>query len=160
MKLLLITLILLPFIEIAVAIQVGGSIGALNTILLMIVSAILGIYFVRQQGIQTLTNFQRNAQLGRLELGSLLSGVLLAIAGLALIIPGFITDGFGLLLLFPPIRKIILLLFVRFSANNLHFRSANSQNANSFNTVEGHYEDITESKSKAHLSNSEKVDKS
>ena len=103
----------LPALEIFVLIKIGGQIGALNTVALIFLTAIIGIYFAKLQGIQTLKSGMVNLYQNRIPIYEMLSGASIAIAALLLIIPGFVTDLFGLLLLIPFTRKIFLNLALK-----------------------------------------------
>ena len=88
-------------------IKIGGKIGALNTVALIFLTAIIGIYFAKLQGVKTLKSGMVNLYQNKVPAYELLSGASIAIAALLLIIPGFFTDFFGFLLLIPFTRKII-----------------------------------------------------
>ena len=100
-------LIGLPALEIFFMIKIGGQIGAFNTIALVFLTAIIGIYYARIQGIQTLKSGIINIYQNKAPVYELMSGASIACAALLLIIPGFLTDGIGFLLLMPFTRKII-----------------------------------------------------
>ena len=99
--------IALPTLEIFLMIKIGGKIGALNTVALIFLTAIIGIYFAKLQGVKTLKSGMVNLYQNKVPAYELLSGASIAIAALLLIIPGFFTDFFGFLLLIPFTRKII-----------------------------------------------------
>ena len=103
----------LPALEIFLMIKIGGGIGALNTISLIFLTAIIGIYYARIQGIQTLKSGILNLYQNRAPINELISGASIAFAALLLIIPGFITDLFGFLLLIPLTRNAIFKLAIR-----------------------------------------------
>ena len=98
----------LPIAEIAVFIMVGGAIGVLPTIALVLLAAVAGISIIRRQGIQTLARLQASLDAGGDPAGPLANGALLAIAGILLFVPGFLTDGLGLLLLIPAVRSALI----------------------------------------------------
>ena len=98
----------IPAIEIFFLIKVGTKIGALSTIALIFLTAVIGVYFAKLQGIQTLRAGIINLYQNKTAIYELLSGASIAIAAFMLIIPGFITDAFGFFLLIPITRKIIL----------------------------------------------------
>ena len=108
MNTILISIIALPIIEILLFIKIGENIGALNTILLIIFTAIVGLYFARIEGIRTIKSGFFNIYQNKLPIYEILSGASIAVAALFLIIPGFFTDTIGFLLLIPFTRKIIL----------------------------------------------------
>ena len=94
-------------------IKIGGQIGAFNTIALVFFTAIVGIYYARIQGIQTLKSGIKNIYQNKAPVYELMSGASIACAALLLIIPGFLTDGIGLLLLLPFSRKILFKIIFR-----------------------------------------------
>tara|TARA_Y100000816_G_C25532905_1_gene289690 strand:- start:49 stop:414 length:366 start_codon:yes stop_codon:yes gene_type:complete len=93
-------------------IKIGGIIGALNTVSLIFLTAIIGIYFARQQGIQTIKNGLANLYKNELPVYEIISGASIAIAALLLIVPGFLTDLIGFLLLIPLSRKLLIMIFL------------------------------------------------
>ena len=97
----------IPAIEIFLLIKIGGQIGALNTVALIFLTAVIGIYFAKLQGIQTLKSGMVNLYQNRMPIYEIMSGASIAVAALLLIIPGFFTDFFGFLLLIPFTRKIL-----------------------------------------------------
>ena len=98
----------IPALEIFLLIKIGGQIGALNTIALILLTAIIGIYFAKLQGVQTLKSGMLNLYQNKIPIYEMISGASIALAALLLIIPGFFTDFFGFLLLVPFTRKILL----------------------------------------------------
>ena len=103
----------IPILEIILMIEIGGRIGALNTVLLTFLTAITGIYFARREGLKTVQTGILNLYKNRLPVFEMVSGASIAIAALLLIVPGFFTDGVGFLLLIPFTRKIIINFFVK-----------------------------------------------
>jgi UPF0716 protein FxsA len=99
-------LVIVPLVEIAVLIQVGSWMGVLNTIALLVTISVLGAWLVKRQGIGLARRVQLELQAGRMPAGALLDGFLLLVAGVLLVIPGFVTDAIGLLLLLPPSRAL------------------------------------------------------
>ena len=97
----------LPALEIFLMIKIGGKIGALNTISLIFLTAIIGLYLARIQGVQTLRSGIKNLYLNKEPIYELISGASIAFAALLLIIPGFFTDLIGFILLIPFTRKIV-----------------------------------------------------
>ena len=102
----LILILGIPLIEIYLFIKVGSQIGALNTILLILVTAILGIWYARYEGFNTLRSGMSQLIKNELPLYEIVSGAAIAFAALLLILPGFATDVIGILLVFPVTRKI------------------------------------------------------
>ena len=129
------TIILVPIIEIYILIKVGSEIGALFTILLIFTTAIVGVYYAKYEGLNTLKS--GFAQLSKNETPAyeVISGAAIAFAALLLIIPGFATDVMGFLLIFPLSRKFILNKFSK------KF-SPKKQGRNNF--IDGEFEDIDE----------------
>ena len=129
----LFSIILVPVIEIYLFIKIGAQIGAITTILLIFITAVLGVYYARYEGLNTLrAGF---TQLSKQETPTyeIISGAAIALAALFLIIPGFATDIFGFLLIFPFTRKFILNKFSKkFSTKK------NKKN----NFIDGEFEDI------------------
>jgi UPF0716 protein FxsA len=100
----------LPALEIFLLIKIGGQVGALNTVALIFLTAIIGIYFAKLQGIQTLKSGMVNLYQNKMPVYEMMSGASIAIAALLLIIPGFFTDLVGFLLLIPFTRRIFFKL--------------------------------------------------
>ena len=95
---------LIPVAEIYLIIKLGGMLGAFNTVVLIILTGIVGASLARIQGIETMSRVRRNMENGIMPAEELIDALLIFIAGLVLLTPGFITDTAGLLLLFPPTR--------------------------------------------------------
>lgn len=94
-------------LEIFVFIEVGSAIGAWSTIVLIVLGAMVGLSLVRIQGFHTLMEMQRKASLGEPPAKEMLGGIILALSGVLLVLPGFVSDIIGLLLLLPPVRQAI-----------------------------------------------------
>ena len=103
----LLLLIGIPVVEIYLFIKIGSQIGALNTILLIFITAFLGILYARYEGFNTLKSAMSQVVKNELPVYEIISGAALAFAAVLLILPGFATDFFGLLIIFPPTRKLI-----------------------------------------------------
>ena len=108
MNSLLLIIIGFPILEIALMIKIGKSVGILNTILLIFFTAIVGIYYARIEGLNTIKSGMVNMYQNKLPFYEMISGASIALAAVLLILPGFISDAIGFLLLFPFTRKIIL----------------------------------------------------
>ena len=104
----------IPLIEIYLFIKVGAQIGAFNTVLLILITAIVGVWYARYEGFNTLRSGMSQIIKNEIPLYEIISGAAIAFAALLLIIPGFATDLMGLLMIFPPTRKLI---FLKFSKN-------------------------------------------
>ena len=109
----------LPALEIFLMIKIGGKIGALTTIGLIFTTAVVGVYFARIQGIQTLRSGLANVYQNRAPIYELISGASIALASLLLIIPGFLTDLIGFLLLIPFTRHAFLKIFLNKNKTNI-----------------------------------------
>ena len=107
MNTLLLIILFVPLIEIYLFIQIGGQIGAFNTILIILLTAVIGIYFVRLQGLTTLKSGVTQLYRNQIPIYEMMSGAALAVAALLLIIPGFATDVIGFLLILPFTRNLI-----------------------------------------------------
>ena len=100
----------IPALEIFLMIKIGGEIGALNTVALIFLTAIIGVYYARVQGLQTLRSGITNLYQNKVPVYELISGASIAIAALLLIIPGFFTDALGFILLIPFTRNMLFKL--------------------------------------------------
>ena len=98
--------------------QSGGQVGALNTVALIFLTAIIGLYFAKHQGIQTLKSGMINLYQNKIPIYEMMSGASIALAALLLIVPGFFTDFMGFLLLVPITRNILLKLALRKKIKN------------------------------------------
>ena len=98
----------IPALEVFLMIKIGGKIGALNTVSLIFLTAIIGIYFAKLEGIKTMRSGVVNIYQNKIPIYEMISGASIAIAALLLIIPGFFTDIIGFLLLIPFTRKILI----------------------------------------------------
>ena len=129
----LLLIIFIPLIEIFLFIKIGSQIGALNTIFLILMTAILGVYYVRYEGFNTLRSGISQIMKNELPINEIISGATLAFAAILLILPGFATDFLGLLLIFPYTRKFIIK-----NISNKYSKKNNKEK----NFIEGEYEDI------------------
>ena len=103
----------IPALEILIMIKIGQYVGALNTVLLIFFTAIVGVYYARIQGMSTLRSAFQNVYRNKVPIYEMLSGASIAIAAFLLIIPGFLTDVLGFALLIPLSRRIILNLIIK-----------------------------------------------
>lgn len=131
-------LIFIPLIEIYFMIKIGTVIGAFNTILATLMTAAVGLYFVRMQGISMLYSAANTVRNNQEPLKEVLNGFCLIIAAILLIVPGFFTDTIGVLLLIPFSRNIILKIFG--SDTNIQKK----QDQDNTNTIEIQAEEIDE----------------
>ena len=96
---------IIPVIEIYVLVSVGSVIGSMNTVVLVLLSAFVGAWLARQQGMSTMLRLRACMQQGIMPAEEILDAVLIFVAGAVLLTPGFVTDALGLLILFPPTRN-------------------------------------------------------
>ena len=108
MNTLLLIVVGLPILEITLMINIGQQIGALNTVLIIFFTAIVGVYYAKIEGINTIKSGMTNLYKNKIPFYEMLSGASIAIAAILLILPGFISDIIGFLLLIPFTRKIII----------------------------------------------------
>jgi UPF0716 protein FxsA len=134
MNTLLLLIIGIPIIEVYLFIKIGSQIGAFNTILLIFITAFFGIIYARYEGFNTLKSGMSQIVKNELPVYEIISGAALAFASLLLILPGFATDLLGLLIIFPPTRKLI---FKRVSTTQ-------KSNDKKHDFINGEYEDIEE----------------
>jgi UPF0716 protein FxsA len=128
MQLTLLIFILLPLVEIYLMIKIGSIIGAFNTITITIITAIVGVYFAKLQGLSTLKLAVENLRVNKSSVGEILGGFCLVIAAFLLILPGFLTDFIGFLLLIPYTRNLILKKFIpRTQENNIDIIEINPE---------------------------------
>lgn len=99
--------LVVPIVELAVIIQVGQSIGVLNTIALLLVVSIVGSWLVKREGLGVWRRFRQQMESGRVPGKEVADGMMIMLAGALLISPGFVTDCLGILLLLPPVRAAI-----------------------------------------------------
>ena len=139
MNTLLISIILVPIIEIYLFIKIGSQIGAFSTIFLIFVTAVVGIIYARYEGLNTLRSGFTQLVKNELPAYEMISGAAIAFAALLLIIPGFATDALGFLILFPITRK---LLFKKFSKN------ISKSSTKKENFIDGEFQDIEDDNDK------------
>ena len=134
MNSLLLALILIPAIEIYLFIKIGASIGAFKTLLLIFLTAFIGIYYARAEGLSTLNQGIRKMVKNEMPAYEMISGALIAIGAIFLIIPGFATDLFGFLIIFPVTRKLMFKKFIN--------KSNRSEAEIKKEFIEGEYKDL------------------
>ena len=135
----LILIVGIPIIEIYLFIKIGSQIGAFNTVLLILVTAVVGVGYARYEGYNTLKTGMSQLVKNELPVYELISGATLAFAALLLIMPGFATDLIGILLIVPFTRKFILKKFIK--------KHDKTKKKNT-NYIDGDYEDISEDNDK------------
>jgi UPF0716 protein FxsA len=134
--------LLIPLFEVMVFIQVGGQIGALWTILLTLATAVTGVYLVKTQGIRTFMAAKTQLSQGETPAMAVVEGILLLLAGVMLVIPGFISDALGGLMLLPFVRQTVagmVLEKVFIARANQASQAGRSQNGHGGETIEGHF---------------------
>ena len=129
----LLTLILVPIIEIYLFIKIGSQIGAFNTIFLIFATAVIGVFYARYEGLNTLRSGIMQLIKNEIPIYELISGAAITFAALLLIIPGFATDIIGFLLIFPFSRKFIL----RILSSKLQMKKKTNEKF-----IDGEYEEI------------------
>jgi UPF0716 protein FxsA len=134
MNTLLLLIILVPTIEIYLFIKIGSQIGAFSTISLIFITAFLGIIYARYEGFNTLKSGMSQIVKNEIPIYEIVSGAALAFAAFLLILPGFATDILGLLIIFPPTRKLLL----------KKVSTKYSENKKKQDIIEGEFEDIDE----------------
>ena len=133
MNTVLLSIILIPAFEVYLFIKIGSNIGALNTILLIFITALIGIFYARYEGLNTIRSGFAQLVKNELPAYEIISGAAITFAAILLIIPGFATDLFGFLIIFPLTRKLIFGKFIKKFNNNKIKKD---------NFVEGEFEDI------------------
>ena len=131
----LIALIFVPIVEIYLFIKIGGQIGAFNTISLIFITAIIGVFYARYEGLNTLRSGFSQLIKNEAPIYEIISGAAIAFAALLLIVPGFATDLLGFLLIFPVTRKLFFGKFIKKFKNETKIKKP---------YIEGEFEDIEE----------------
>ena len=139
MNSILFTIIFVPIIEIYLLIKIGSHIGAIITILLIFTTAIIGVYYAKYEGLNTLKSGFLQLSKNESPTYEVISGAAIAFAALLLIIPGFVTDVLGFLLIFPISRKFIF---------NLLSKKMKSKDSIKNNFIDGDFEDIEDDNDK------------
>ena len=134
MNSLILLILLVPIVEIYLFIKIGSQIGAFNTISLIFITAIVGIYYAKYEGLNTLKSAIKQIVQNEIPIYEIISGAALAFAALLMILPGFLTDIIGLFIIFPWTRQIF---FKKISKKNYKDKK---------NFIEGEYEDIDDKK--------------
>jgi len=130
MNTIILLIIAVPLIEIYLFIKIGSQIGAFNTISLILITAVLGVIYARYEGFNTLKSGIKQLMNNEVPIYEIISGAALTFAALLLILPGFATDFFGILIIFPITRKIFLKKFKK------------KYTKNKKNLIDGEYEDL------------------
>ena len=135
----LLSIILIPILEIYLFIKIGSQIGAFNTILLVFITAIIGVYYAKYEGLNTIRSGFMQIIKNQVPAYEIISGAAIAFAALLLIIPGFATDFLGFLLIFPITRKLIF--------GNLSNKFKKNEDKKK-NYIDGEFEDIEDDNDK------------
>lgn len=135
MPLLFLLFILVPFIEIWGILTVGSWIGAMPTLLVIVLTALAGSFLLKREGIQTLTRAKSKLNAGQMPMHEMLEGILLAVAGALLLTPGFFTDFVGLFLLLPLGRNLI----IRELSKRMVVAQMGTSDTTSYRVVEGEF---------------------
>ena len=135
MRLLFIVLLLIPAIEIGLFIEAGSRIGTLNTLLLIITTAVIGVALIRQQGLQTVFRAREKMSHGETPAYEMLEGMFYALAGLLLLTPGFFTDTIGFLFLIPFLRRLLISRMTNMTSVYSYSQPQNESNR----TIEGEF---------------------
>ena len=138
MNSILLAIILIPVLEIYLFIKIGSQIGAITTILLIFTTAIIGIYYAKYEGLNTIKSGFIQISKNQTPAYEVISGAAIAFAAVLLIVPGFATDIVGILLIFPLSRKFIFSLFEK--------KISGKQEKNNF--IDGEFEDIEDDNDK------------
>ena len=135
MNTVLLSVILIPVLEIYLFIKVGAQIGAFNTILLIFITAVIGVYYAKYEGLNTIKSGFIQIFKNEVPAYEIISGAAIAFAAILLIIPGFATDFLGFFLIFPLSRKLLLKNFSKKFEKNKNMKN---------NFIDGEFEDIDE----------------
>lgn len=144
MRIALIVFILFPIAEMMLLIEIGSQIGTLITIGMVFLTAIIGVNLIRKQGAQTMLRAQDKIRQGAVPANEMLEGLMLGFAGVCLLVPGFVSDTIGALLLLPVFRKSIAAIFlVKFISSKVNMHAAWNRNGSAFkqegDTFEGEF---------------------
>ena len=112
LHLLLLLFVAVPLVEIWLLLEVGGVIGAVPTIGLVVLTAVVGAALVRAQGFSTIMQVRRSMEAGEIPAVAIIEGIFLLVAGALLLTPGFVTDAIGFGCLVPPLRRTLILRFI------------------------------------------------
>ncbi len=156
----LLLLIGVPTLEVFVFIEIGGQIGLFNTVSIICITAIIGTYLLRRQGLSVLNRVQHSLSKNELPVKEIVDGVFLLIAGILLLTPGFVTDGIGFILFVPLIRLLLGQYFLIYLSKKGHNQPWDNTNQNEsqqhFNTnsnqndtiIDGNFEEIDDEQKK------------
>ena len=151
MRLPFILFIIFPFIELVILLQVADEIGGWNTVLIIVLTAVLGMFLLRRQGFNTLQRFQARMQSGEMPAQEIIEGMLIAFSGLMLLAPGLLTDSVGIVCLLPPVRRRIAQRILRSGSffmagsfqGNFHGSPFDARQPPRGDIIDGEYRDET-----------------
>lgn len=157
MRFLFLAFILVPIIEMVVLIEVGSIVGVFNTILLVLLTAIIGVTLLKKQGLETFLNANQKMQTGQMPVSEMAQGLMLAVAGALLLTPGFVTDTIGFLLLTPAIRYWLAkkLFATLVSQGNVYFQQSTEyhyrdpRTGEEHDVIEGEFRELSSKKDPA-----------
>ena len=132
MRYLMLLFIVVPILEMWVLIEVGSEIGALSTVALVFLTAVVGLALLRQQGFETITRMNQRMNEGQLPAAEILEGVALAVGGALLLTPGFITDAIGFACLIPLSRRLIVAVLLKSGISMMANGQANGSRGGAF----------------------------
>lgn len=145
--LILFMMIAVPILEIAVFIEVGGTLGIAATLAIVLLTAIAGTALLRHQGLATLARVRKSLEQGRLPMAEVFDGLCLLVAGALLLTPGFVTDSVGLLLFYPPFRNLLRHALGRYLVAsgkiNISVSGSGMRTKEDSSVIDGEYQDIT-----------------
>jgi UPF0716 protein FxsA len=139
--------ILLPILELYFLVILSSYIGVLETLAIIIITGVIGVYLMKRQGRSILGEIQNNLAIGKIPQDAMIEGLLILASGLLMITPGIFTDCTGFLLLFPPFRKGIVILIKKYFKNKFqvvnleNFTSERSENFQSKKVIDGIWEE-------------------
>ncbi len=158
MQVLFLCFIIIPIVEMVLLIKVGSLIGAGYTVLMVLLTAMIGVSLLKKQGLQTLLSANRKMNAGQMPLGEMAAGIMLAVAGALLLTPGFVTDAVGFLLLSPQVRKLVAAKWAKAMLANMqtssmyesqgHYRSsatyrAGPDKSQAPDVIEGEFKEVS-----------------
>lgn len=138
--------VVVPLIEIALFVQIGGEIGMLATVIIVILTAFMGANLLRAQGFSTWTHAQKEMDAGHLPVDDVIHGLFLLIAGALLLTPGFLTDTIGFLLFLPPLRLLLgrKIMAKLMASNSVHMdiQGSHSKTRRGTHIIDGDFHEV------------------
>lgn len=147
--LILLVLLAVPYLEFLVFLEVGGAIGGFQALLLTIITAVIGVYLIRQQGLIVMNRMHQTLQRGESPVEDIFHGFFLLIAGLFFLLPGFITDSVALFLAIEPIRAVLGKIIVKNIGTTFYKQGSTQGNNGPFDEgiiIDGEYEEDPDNK--------------